>query len=410
MAVDGLGCYYLSVAGEHVIRKFSAKGEYLTSIGRYGARIGEFSMPQGVVARADGTLLVCDTANARIQLLSPRSAPVLVPDVVRFAGRFAAREQAAEQAVKKMEIVNRGIHPFATLSQFAGTFLSIGAAAGAAFASSALAQIADARYGEYRAATTVAEVSALRGQVEEAWLVSRGLIAGMYAAAGIGSVLFATTLLSTSDQATARDRAVRNLQATEMDASYTVDASRYRSLRGAQTVGVLTGIVPPLIGGGVGIALLWTNAAGPAAGPVAVAVSVAIPPIWSHLYGGRFHTPLFIAGLIADGAALSALAITAWRPPDWRPASLGLRTGIAGVDAVADQVWSTAQTEAPALLMVAAVAVRLTAGIYDASEGWLQAKDYNKYRAVRKADTSVSLQVQPEVRGRELGVSIAVRY
>jgi hypothetical protein len=134
---------------------------------------------------------------------------------------------------------------------------------------------------------------------------------------------------------------------------------------------------------------------------------MAIPPIWSHLYGGRLHLPLLLTGLVADAAAAFALYIPSRRGVNWKPSALGLSTGNATIDGFADQAWRTLQVQAPALLMVAAAGIRLTAGIYDTSEGWIQAKDYNRYRAVRRAESPVAVKILPTPGA---GISLALAY
>lgn len=54
----------------HQVLKFSPTGERLLTLGKRGAKKGEFNFPTGLTAGKDGRLYVCDTLNARIQIFS----------------------------------------------------------------------------------------------------------------------------------------------------------------------------------------------------------------------------------------------------------------------------------------------------------------------------------------------------
>lgn len=54
----------------HQVLKFNSAGELLLTLGKRGAKKGEFNYPTGLVVGKDGKLYVCDTLNARIQIFS----------------------------------------------------------------------------------------------------------------------------------------------------------------------------------------------------------------------------------------------------------------------------------------------------------------------------------------------------
>src|SRR5262249_31654581 len=53
------------------VHHFSARGELIRSWGTPGSGLGQFYIPHGIAAAADGRVFVCDRENDRIQIFSP---------------------------------------------------------------------------------------------------------------------------------------------------------------------------------------------------------------------------------------------------------------------------------------------------------------------------------------------------
>src|ERR1700687_1997959 len=70
ITVDSSRRIWVTDPANDIIHQFSPEGEFLQSIGKHGAGQGEFSIPHGLAASADGLLYVADSANARIQIFS----------------------------------------------------------------------------------------------------------------------------------------------------------------------------------------------------------------------------------------------------------------------------------------------------------------------------------------------------
>ena len=61
--------------GNHRLQLMSREGDFISSIGSFGNQLGQFNEPVGLAAAADGTVYVADTWNGRIQRLTPELAP-----------------------------------------------------------------------------------------------------------------------------------------------------------------------------------------------------------------------------------------------------------------------------------------------------------------------------------------------
>jgi DNA-binding beta-propeller fold protein YncE len=72
LAVGSHGDLYVSDGyGNCRVHQFSASGELKRSWGTPGSGPGQFYIPHGIAAAADGRILVCDRENDRIQIFSP---------------------------------------------------------------------------------------------------------------------------------------------------------------------------------------------------------------------------------------------------------------------------------------------------------------------------------------------------
>ena len=67
---DGAGGSYVSLPGDHQIARLSPSGEVLQRFGQRGAASGQLNYPTALARRSDGTLLVANTGNRRIDLYS----------------------------------------------------------------------------------------------------------------------------------------------------------------------------------------------------------------------------------------------------------------------------------------------------------------------------------------------------
>lgn len=75
MACDGAGRLYVTDQPGDRVFVFSPDDEPLGLIGRTGSQPGEFWKPSSIMVGADGRIAICDDANRRIQVLTPRTTP-----------------------------------------------------------------------------------------------------------------------------------------------------------------------------------------------------------------------------------------------------------------------------------------------------------------------------------------------
>jgi len=71
-----LGRAYVADAAAHAIVAFDRQGKEVLRFGRQGSAPGEFNYPGHVAVAPDGTLIVDDALNFRVQRLSPEGAPL----------------------------------------------------------------------------------------------------------------------------------------------------------------------------------------------------------------------------------------------------------------------------------------------------------------------------------------------
>lgn len=385
-SVDPIGNYYLVDEGNHRILKFNRAGKFVTKIGTLGVDPGDLQAPQDIAVFGDGSLLVADTYNNRVQRMQLTATPIVLPEVAQLGVQFAERERTADRALERMDSVRASIKPLRPVGNFTGAIVAGGSSLGLAWLTGVTTESMHTIYEEYQAATDPGAALNLRQDVESQWFISRALMSGTILSAGIASVLVANAILTTTDYASAQRKAIGQLQALSLDAEYEVDPDRWRSLRGAQRVAVVTGVLPPLLGGAAAITLAEINTPISVGSTtftpseqsgIALLAGIAPPPVFGHLWGGRFHAGLALAGLVADALAGFGYWLNMSRGADWSPP-------------VSDDGWSSwsrmwaeIQTQAPILFMTAGLGVRLTAGIYDTRNGWLETRDYNAFKAVR---------------------------
>lgn len=71
---------YVSDNKGHKIEVYDLDGHHVFTIGVPGRRPGEFDRPQDIAFLPDGTLIVADSNNHRLQVLSPAGAPLRIID------------------------------------------------------------------------------------------------------------------------------------------------------------------------------------------------------------------------------------------------------------------------------------------------------------------------------------------
>lgn len=82
MAIDRKGQVLYAIAGAstrqnlHRIEVFSLRGEHLRTLGTSGDAPGQFFFPTDVALSSDGTLMVVDMLNFRVQILDPEGRPL----------------------------------------------------------------------------------------------------------------------------------------------------------------------------------------------------------------------------------------------------------------------------------------------------------------------------------------------
>jgi DNA-binding beta-propeller fold protein YncE len=87
MAVGTDEYLYLSFMIQHRIGVYSKKGELIRQWGSKGSADGEFNQPGGIILRSDGTLVVADQCNHRLQEFTIHGG------FVRKLGQFGSPEQ-----------------------------------------------------------------------------------------------------------------------------------------------------------------------------------------------------------------------------------------------------------------------------------------------------------------------------
>ncbi len=430
IAVDASGYIYISLYDENQIAKYTPGGDFVTTYGRYGTEEGEFSIPVGLSVTDDGILFVADSYNARIQSLNPLTPPVIYPEIARYNEDLDRRIERTEVAVKKEEIAKNEI----TLGDHFWNFLGTGTLLASSGFLAVRSDIAGAQaayaYELYQSSTEPSNVADYRERAEEEQLVHQLTDMGSMAALGIGASLLTTTLLEIGMDSTLIRYSQRQAQVLDMNRIYETDPELYRSVRTSYRIGVWTGIVPPVLG--------LTSTLGLAMGQVEVspelvvgltAMGVGIPPIFSHLHGGRFSVGLLLSGLAADALVLGAVAnldhlmnFDPWdaqryysyeSPED----QANIDDGNADSSFIMNRMMDRLGEVSAMYFLIAAYGIRITAGIFDARYGWTYTNNYNRYKAVRPLEeesrdvSSLDWGVSPFLnREGNLGMAVSLFY
>lgn len=406
VAVDKLGYIYATIPSQHKITKYRPDGALVTSLGQYGVAPGDFAQPHGIDVTDGYDLVVADYFNNRVQIVHPVSPPILLPQVSRYGILVSNRVDAAERAESVVKNTNDRIRPIRSLGRTGGSLLSFGGALGLALASDYFARQMVVSYDSYQTASDPTAAESAHNKVSLNWALSQTSLLGTYAALGTGVALLTSALTGALDAPSVRKNTIQGLQNLSLDYAYEVDPQAYRGLRRAQNIGIWTGIVPPVAG-------LVAVIGGPMVFPVLDSMTlsyitmgaVALPPVFSHLYARRFSLGLLVSGLLADALAVA----TNWVSGD-TAAVADAQTRYADPQTTLTGLLN--QTVGPNLatyLAVAALSVRLAAGIYDASQGWVAALNYNQFKAQKQVRPILQAMVVPYTDGRAIGFLCQLR-
>ncbi|MGA2977025.1 MAG: NHL repeat-containing protein [Spirochaetia bacterium] len=410
-AVDALGYFYVTIPEEHRIAKYSPQGELISSFGSYGTGPGQFSSPQGIAIGPDGKIYVADTYNNRVQILVPTAAPILLADVARYGMTLSQRETTAEKAQNRMSIALGNIHArdvAIPLAEGAG-FLAAGV--GLIIAGSYFDVTAQSTYQQYSLATDPAQVSALHDATAQNWIISAFSSLGSDLTLVGAAALLTSALVTGAKNATVQSDTISQIQAFDMDSEYELDRSRYRSLSAAENIGFWVGVLPPLLGAGTLFTLEEVPLDTGYLAQIVAGASVLIPPFLSNVYAGRLDTGLLTSSLIADALVAVSAALYLVGAPNWTPVDLGssLSSALPDIYPYLNSAWKSIQTKIALYPLIAALGIRLAAGAFDMKTGWIEAKNTNLYRAIKKKGPApeVSVEVLPDGRPQ---VALTLRY
>ena len=412
IAVDTSGFIYLTDPVEHRIHKFTSQGEFLTSIGTYGADAGEFSGPVDVEVTPDNSIYVSDAFNGRIQRLDLLSPPIVFPEIARLGKRFAERKSATLLALEKLELIREQNKPIQPLAELSAGLLLLGGSAVLGYFAQDLQNTVSELYLDYQAATEPAAAGLLRDEITSNWTLSRAAFAGALASVGAGVSLLTAGILTAADYGSAKKSAIDQIQSFEMDTLYELDIGKYKDLRTAQTVGLFTGIAPPLLLGSTALAFMYFgfDVEKPEETALLFTIgAVAVPPIWSHLFAGKLHIGLLTSSILADAAAIGAYLIQRLRPEDWEPSDIVVDDTSGDLYAAVNDTWKFLQSAAAQYLMLGALGIRIAAGIYDATMGWRQANTYNRNSIWNPAAEGIVFSLKPAFIADSVGIGVNIR-
>jgi hypothetical protein len=411
-AVDSLGYFYVTNATEHRIEKYSPRGELITTFGRYGPELGQFAAPQSVAITRSGTIYVGDTYNNRVQILTPTTTPILVADVARYGMTLTEREVTAEKAQKRIELTLGNIRSRDVTAPLAagGGVLAAGAALLAV--SSYFHVQAETSYNSYIAATDPALVGSLHDQVTTSSLVSSLTSFGSELSLVGAVALMTSAVLTGIKNAGAEAETVSQIQAFSMDTEYELDRSKYRALSSAESIGFWTGVLPPLIGAVTLFTLPEIPVSTGYLAQIVAAATVLMPPVFSNLYAGRLDDGLAVMSLCADALVAVSAGLYLGGAPTRTPTDLGgsLQAQNAALYATLNTAWKQMQANVALYPLIAALGVRLAAGIYDMKTGWVEAKNTNLYRAIKKKNPAPEISLIPVENMQGLRLELTFRY
>ncbi len=394
IAVDRLGFYYVTLNEENTIAKYTPKGEFITLYGEYGTEDGQFSIPTGIAVSEEGLLYIADSYNARMQSLNPLTPPVLYPEIAQYGEDLDRRIERTEMAVKKERTARQEITLGKHALNFLGSGLLLASTGALAFTADTAGANAAYAYYTYENSTDADEISDARGTVEGEQLFHQIAEIGSMTTLGFSAGILTTTLLDIGLDSTVTRYNRKQAQTMDMNVLYESDPDKYRSIRTSSRIGVWTGIMPPVLGLCTTIGFWSNNNFEKDILMGLTAAGIGIPPLFSHLHGGRFSIGLFTAGLAADALAFLAMAgfddavdFDSWDydkyagyDSDPQPDASG------GAEFEMDRMIDRVSDLSSFYLLAAAYGIRLSAGIFDARYGWTYTNNYNRYKAVKQVE------------------------
>ena len=428
IAVDVSGYIYLSLYDDNSVAKYTPSGEMITTYGSYGTEEGQFSLTTGIAVDEGGILFIADSYNARIQGMDPLTPPVLYPEIAQYSGDLGRRIERTEVAVKKEKIARSEITWGDHFWNILGSGVFLAATGLMAVEADIVGAEAAYSYEWYNQSTDPDTISGYRENAEDKRNVQALMEIGSMATLGISASFLTTTLLEIGLDSTLTRYSRRQAQRLDMNAVYETDPEKFRSVRTSYAIGVATGVMPPIIG------LLSTVGLAASSAEVdkelivgLTAMGVGLPPIFSHLHGGRFSMGLFLSGVVADllaaGAIMNLDSLMDFDPWDAEKyysyedsdAQADILLGSTDSSFILERMLDRVGDLSPLYLMMAAYGVRLTAGIFDAKNGWTYTNNYNRYNAVEKIEkeevSRMDWGVSPFLDRRgDLGLALNLSY
>lgn len=77
LAVDSSDRIFISDTGHHRIVICTPDGGFLTSFGQEGTELGQFKRPCGLDITTDGTLVIADPGNKRLQIIGTKEEQIV---------------------------------------------------------------------------------------------------------------------------------------------------------------------------------------------------------------------------------------------------------------------------------------------------------------------------------------------
>ncbi|MDC7232444.1 MAG: hypothetical protein PQJ58_04385 [Spirochaetales bacterium] len=386
---DDTGFYYITVYDENSIAKYTPAGELITTIGQYGSDRDQFSLPTGIAVGQEGILFVADSYNARIKKMVPLNAPVLYPQIARYSTDLNRRIDRSKVAVKKDEAARGEVNWKTHTGNIVATSAFLGTAFGLVLAQDYLGNNAANAYAEYQASTVPDDIPELRSNAETSQIMQITTEVGAMTFFGLGAAWGTETLLKIGLDTTLSNYNRKQIQRLDMNDVYETDPDKYRSIRATSRIGIWTGIVPPVLGltGMVTAAAMGNDASGDLL-TWSVAGGILIPPVFSHLHGGRFNMSLLIAGLTADLLAVwGVMEMNTFTSGEFEPWGIDRydegQYSTMSVGRALERAWETRAF----YILSAAFGIRLAAGIFDTRYGWTYTNNYNRYKAVRPKES-----------------------
>jgi len=417
VAVDATGFIYLSLYDQNTIAKYTPKGEKITTFGRYGTNPGQFSLPTGLALDQEGELIVADSYNARIQSLNPQTPPVIYPEIARYSTDLDRRIDRTSVAVKKVRAARNEINWKTHTGNILATTSLLGSTFGLVLLQDYFGNNAANDYYDYQTSTIPDDIANFRTKSEIHSTIQGITEVSSFFTLGFAAGFTTETFLEIGLDSTLTNYNRRQIQKLDMNDLYETDPNKYRSIRATSRIGIWTGIVPPVLGMiGLAASAGMSNEQSKNILNYSVLGGIMIPPLFSHLHGGRFSVGLLLAGLSADVLALWGISeisdIASGQFDTWGAD----RYAIGSPDTVNLNRALDRMSDLRGLyLLSAAFGIRLTAGVFDAKYGWTFTNNYNRYKAVRPKEVektaSADFNVNPYLDDRGgLGLALNISY